>query len=85
MRFYSKLSHEELLTQLNVIPSWVIFDYVYQENDKILYMYHIDTWSEDWIDLLHENNWIDNGIDESQLLDLLYEMGFENDIEIIWS
>ena len=56
MRFYSKLSHEELLTQLNVIPSWVIFDYVYQENDKLFYMYHVDTWSEDWIDLLHETN-----------------------------
>ena len=84
MRFYSKLSPRILYGQLTT-PSWIIYDYVYQENDKILYMYHIDTWSEDWIDLLHENNWIDNGIDESQLLDLLYEMGFENDIEIIWS
>lgn len=84
MRFYSKLSPEELLTQLNVIPSWVIFDYVYQEGTENFYMYYIDAWSEEWIELCWEKNWID-GVIEPQLLKLLHEMGFENDIEIIWS
>jgi len=85
MRFYSKISPEKLFTQFNVVPSWIIFDYVYQEGTENFYMYHIDAWSEDWIDLLYETDWIDNGIDEPQLLKLLHEIGFENNIEIIWN
>lgn len=83
MRFYSKLSPYDI-QENGDHPNWIILDHEYIENNQTLYLYYIDAWSEEWIELCWENDWIDEVI-ESQLLELLHEMGFESDLEIIWS
>ena len=83
MKFYSECSPDEIREQNTMIfvPDWLVFGHKITDNGKSYYVYIVETNSPDWKHYYYDEDG-ELMLAEDELLNALYEMGFERNLVV---